>query len=506
VAIVLATDEFRAVAGLYPVKGDQPAMAVEYLEQTRVAPRIEVRAPAIATSKAGWVLALTSVASFMVALDTLVVTNALSTIRIDLGASIEALQWTANAYNLSFAALLLTGAALGDYLGRRRVMAIGLGLFTLASAAAALSPNIGFLIAARAVQGAGGAFVMPLAMALLSAAYAPEARAKALGLFGGFTGIALLLGPVIGGAIVQGLDWHWIFWLNVPIGVVTIGLVLSRIEESRGPRAGLDVLGVVLASSASLALVWGLARANSAGWNSPEIEGALAIGALLGVAFVGWELRVPAPMIPMRLFGSRAFSAGLVSATLFTAALYGTLFFIAQFLQTSQGYGPLGAGVRLLPWTATLFVVAPLAGRLVNRFGERPLIVLGLLAQAAGMAWIAQIATPEVDYLQLVLPMIIAGTGICLAMPAAQNAVLGAVAPHEIGKASGTYNMLRFLGGALGIAINASVFAAAGGFGSPQLFSSGFAAAVNVSALASFIAAGAGLFVPAMVARRASRR
>ena len=481
-------------------------MAVDYFERPSATHLEEVAAPreVAAPTKvaAGWVLALTSVASFMVALDTLVVSNALSTIRLDLNASIESLQWTANAYNLSFAALLMTGAALGDYFGRRRVLVAGLGLFTAASAAAALSPNIAFLIAARALQGAGGAFIMPLALALLSAAYPPEARAKALGLFSGLTGIALVGGPVVGGAIVQGIDWHWIFWLNVPIGIVTLVLVLNRIHESYGTRSGFDVPGLVLVSGAALGIVWGLARANSAGWSSAEVESALVVGLLLAVSFVVWETRARTPMIPMRLFGRPALSAGLLSAVLFTAALYGTLFFIAQFLQTGQGYGPLGAGVRLLPWTATLFFVAPVAGRLVNRFGERPLIVIGLVAQAIGMAWIARIALPEVAYADLILPFILAGAGVSMAMPAAQNAVISSVAPHEIGKASGTYNMLRFLGGAIGLAISASVFAAVGGFGSAQQFSAGFMAAVNVSAALSLLGACAGLFIPAISVRR----
>ncbi len=282
----------------------------------------------------------------------------------------------------------------------------------------------------------------------------------------------------------------------------TIALVLNRINESYGPRSGPDVPGVVLVSVASLAIVWGLTRANTSGWSSLEVESALAIGLVLVLAFVAWQIRAREPMIPMRLFRSRAFSAGLASAVLFTAALYGTLFFMAQFLQTSQGYGPLGAGVRLLPWTATLFFVAPVAGRLVNRFGERPLIAIGLFVQALGMAWIARIATPDVPYAELILPFVLTGAGISMAMPAAQNAVVSSVAPQEIGKASGTYNMLRFLGGAVGIAINATVFAAVGGFGSPQLFSAGFMTAINVSAILSLLGAGAGVLVPA---RRDSR-
>jgi EmrB/QacA subfamily drug resistance transporter len=443
-----------------------------------------------------WVLALTSVASFMVALDALVVSTALSTIRLDFGTTIEALEWTINAYNLSFAVLLLTGAALGDRFGRRRIFVVGLTVFTIASTACALAPNVSWLIAARAVQGAGGAMVMPLAMALLSAAFPPTERPRALGLFSGLTGLALLGGPVVGGAIVQGVAWHWIFWLNVPIGLVTIILARARIAESSGPTAALDSIGLVLASASALAAMWGLSRANVAGWTSLEVLAALAAGLVLGIAFVGWQLRTRQPMIPMRLFGSRAFSAANAACFLFTGALYGALFFNAQFLQTAQGFAPLAAGLRLLPWTATLFVFAPLAGRLVNRLGERPLIALGLVMQAVGMAWLGRIATPEMGFVELAVPLVLAGAGVSMAMPAAQNAVLSSVSPAEIGKASGTYNMLRFLGGAFGIALSGTVFTASGGFGSPQLFSAGFASALGASALLSFAAAIAGLLVP----------
>lgn len=449
-----------------------------------------------------WVLALTSVASFMVALDALVVSTALTTIRLDFGATIEALEWTINAYNLSFAVLLLTGAALGDRFGRRRIFVAGIALFTAASAMCALAPNINWLIAARALQGAGGAMVMPLAMALLSSAFPPAERAKALGLYSGLTGLAILGGPILGGAIVQAAEWHWIFWLNIPIGLVTIALVPGRIRESFGPRAALDSIGLVLASGASLAVAWGLARANAAAWTSPEVVSALAAGVVLGVGFVAWELRASQPMIPMRLFSSRAFSAANLACFLFTGALYGTLFFIAQFLQTAQGLGPLAAGVRLLPWTATLFFIAPVAGRLVNRVGERPLIVIGLVLQAIGMLWLGRVAAPETPFVELIAPFIITGAGISMAMPAAQNAVLSSVAPLEIGKASGTYNMLRFLGGAFGLALSASVFAAHGGFGSPESFSAGFVSAIGLSAALSIAGAAAGLLVARPLASR----
>jgi len=253
-----------------------------------------------------WVLALASLASLMVALDALVVATALSTIRVDLGASIEALQWTMNAYNLSFAVLLLTGAALGDRFGRQRMFVAGLSLFVAASAACALARSAGSLIAARAVQGAGAALVMPLVMALLSAAFPPQERGKALGIFSGLTGLALIAGLVVGGAVAEGIAWQWIFWINIPIGLIAIPLVRSRIPESFGPGTAIDMLGVVLVTGAALGLVWGFMRGNNVGWTSPEVVAALVGGFLLAIAFVIWELRADAPMLPMRLFRSRA--------------------------------------------------------------------------------------------------------------------------------------------------------------------------------------------------------
>ena len=451
-----------------------------------------------------WVMALTAVASFMVALDALVVTTALSTIRVDLSASIEALEWTVNAYNLSFAVLLLTGAALGDRFGRRRMFATGLALFVAASVACALAANVGWLIAVRALQGAGAALVMPLAMALLSSAFQGEQRGKALGIFSSVTGLALIAGPVLGGAIAQGLAWRWIFWINLPVGIVLIPLVMRRMRESFGAGAGLDVAGLVLVTAAALGVVWGLMRANSAGWTSVEVIAALAAGILAAVVFVAWERRAPAPMVPMRLFGASAFSSGVAVSFLFYASMYGALFFLPQFLQVAQGYGSFGVGLRLLPWTATLFVFAPIGGGLVNRLGERPLVVAGLVLQAIGMAWVALTATPGLAYINLVVPLILAGAGVSLAMPAAQNAVLSAVAPGEIGKASGTFNMARFLGGVFGVAVQVAAFAVTGSLNSPQAFSAGFASAIGLAAVLSFIAAVAGIWLPGRRAQPAA--
>jgi EmrB/QacA subfamily drug resistance transporter len=443
-----------------------------------------------------WVVILTGIGSLMAALDTLVVSTALSTIRVDLGASVEQLEWTVNAYNLSFAVLLMTGAALGDRYGRRKLFAIGLGIFAGASAAAALAPDAGTLIAARAVQGAGSALIMPLGLALLSAAFPADRRGAAIGIFSAITGLAVASGPLVGGAVVEGISWEWIFWINVPIGLLAIPLVLTRMRESHGPDAGLDIRGLALVTAGALGLVWGLVRGNQAGWASAEVIGSLAAGALLVAAFVASELRAPEPMLPMTFFRSRAFSAGNAAIFFTFASLFGAVFFFAQLLQTVLGYGPLDAGLRLLPWTATFMTVAPVAGALADRIGERPLMVGGLTLQAIGLAWVALIAEPGMSYAQLLVPFVVAGVGVSMAIPAAQNSVVGSVAADALGKAAGTNSMMRELGGVFGIALVVAIFAGAGGYASAQAFTDGFAPAMLVAAGLALAGAIAGLALP----------
>ena len=444
----------------------------------------------------GWVILLTGIGSLMAALDTLVVANALSTIRVDLGASVEALEWTVNAYNLSFAVLLITAAALGDRYGRRRLYAAGLGLFAVASALCALAPDAGSLIAARALQGAGAALVMPLGLALLSTAFPPAKRGAAIGIFSAITGISVALGPLVGGAVVEGLAWEWIFWLNVPIGLLAIPFVLTRMRESRGPDSALDLLGLALVTGGTLGVVWGLVRGNPQGWTSPEVVAAFVAGALLLAAFVGWELRAREPMLPLRLFRSRAFSASNAAMFFTFASLFSCVFFYAQFLQTGLGYGPLETGLRLVPWTATFITVAPLAGALADRIGERPLLVVGLTLQAAGMAWMALIAAPGVEYTSLLAPLIVGGIGVSMAIPAAQSSGLGSVEPGAIGKAAGTNSTMRELGGVFGIAVVVAVFAGAGSYASPAAFTDGFGPAIGVGALLALAGAAAALALP----------
>src|SRR5579885_2647313 len=394
-----------------------------------------------------WTFAITSVALFMVTLDNLVVTTALPVIRRDLRSGLSGLEWTVNAYTLTFAVLLLTGAALGDRFGRRRLFSIGLGIFTLASAAAALAPSIGALDAARAVQGLGGAIVMPLTLTILSAAVPPERRGLALGAWGGISGLAVALGPLVGGALVSGISWHWIFWLNVPIGLVLAPLAWRRLEETHGPARTLDLRGLALASAGLLGIVWGLVRGNEVGWGSTEIVAALTAGGLLLATFVAWERRAPAPMLPMRFFRNRTFALANVASLVMFFGMFGSIFLLAQFFQTVQGYSPLQSGLRILPWTAMPIFVAPIAGALSDRIGGHKLMGLGLALQAAGLAWIAAVSTPTTSYGSLVLPFVLSGAGMALFFAPVANVVLSSVRPEEEGQASGAQNAIRELGG-----------------------------------------------------------
>src|SRR5581483_8496349 len=344
-----------------------------------------------------WTFAITSVALFMVTLDNLVVTTAIPVIRRDLRSGLSGLEWTVNAYTLTFAVLLLTGAALGDRFGRRRLFSLGLGIFTVASAAAALAPSIGALDAARAVQGLGGAIVMPLTLTILSAAVPPERRGVFLGAWGGISGLAVAFGPLVGGAVVDGISWHWVFWLNVPVGIVLLALV-PRLRESTGPFGSVDLTGLVLASGGLFGIVWGLVRGNGVGWGSPEIVGAIGAGAAATAAFVAWELRTEHPMLPMSFFRNRAFSLANLASLLMSFGMFGSIFLLAQFFQTVQGYSPLGSGLRILPWTAMPMIVASIAGALSDRIPASRIIGTGLALQAAGLAWIAAVSTPAMPY------------------------------------------------------------------------------------------------------------
>jgi EmrB/QacA subfamily drug resistance transporter len=435
-----------------------------------------------AKTRSRWTLGLTSLAFFMVALDALVVTTALPAIGRDLHVGVSTLEWTVNAYGLTYAAGIVTAAGLGDHLGRRRVFAFGLALFTAASAACALAPTAALLLAARAVQGIGAAAVMPLSLTILTAAFPPERRGAVVGIWGAIGGLAVAGGPLIGGGITEGLDWHWIFWVNVPIGLAATALARARLAETRGPAAPLDLAGMALVTAGAAALVWGIVASAAA----PGVAG----GALL-CAFVAWERRSAAPMIPLRLFASRTFAAANATAFLMIATIMSSAFLIAQYFQLVLGDSPLQTGLRLLPWTAMPMLVAPLAGALSDRIGPRPLMAAGMLLQAAGLAWFVAEASATTAYGALVAPLMVAGVGISMAVPTTPAAAIGAVAPAEIGKASGTNTTLQRFGGVFGVAVATAVFSAHGHLGDPAGFVAGFRPALAVAAGLSLLGAAA---------------
>ena len=429
-----------------------------------------------------WTLAITSVALFMVVLDNLVVSTALPVIRVDLDATIEKLEWTVNAYTLTFAVFVLTGAALGDRFGRRRMFTLGIGLFTAASAAAALAPSMDALIAARAIQGIGGALVMPLTLTILSGAFPADRRGVALGLWGAIGGIAVAAGPLVGGLVIEGIAWQWIFWLNVPVGLALVPLARLRLRETHGPDKALDLVGLALVSGGLLGLVWGLINGNGHGWTSVTVLAALAGGIALLVAFVTWDLRTVEPMLPMRFFRNRAFAAGNAAALLMNFGMFGAIFLLTQFFQTAQGYSPLEAGLRVLPWTLMPMVVAPVAGALSDRIGGRTLMATGLALQALGLAWNAAVTDATVGYAALVGPFVISGIGMGMFFAPLANIVLGSVRPEEEGKASGANSAVREVGGVLGVAVLASVFSQTGGYATAETFVDGLVPATFIGA------------------------
>jgi EmrB/QacA subfamily drug resistance transporter len=427
-----------------------------------------------------WTLVLVCVGLFMVVLDNLVVNVALPSIHRDLGSSIQALEWTVNAYVLAYAVFLLTGAALGDRFGRKRLFVGAIALFTIASAAAAVAPTSGTLIAARVVQGLGAAVATPLTLTLLADAFPPERRGIALGIWSGISGVAVALGPLVGGAVIQAASWHWIFWINVPIGLVLVPLAARRLTESHGPAQHLDLRGLALASTGLFGIIYGLVRSQSQGWGSLEIVISLAAGAVLVLAFIVHELTTKEPMLPMSFFAKRGFAVtnGVSLAMYF--GMFGSIFFLSQYLQNVLHNTPLQAGVKLLAWTGATMVVSPLAGIFSERYGSRLFMAAGLALQAVALGWLASLASVSVSYTSLIGPFVLAGAGMSLVFAPAASAVLASVRTDQAGQASGATNAIRELGGVLGIAVLATVFTSHGGYVSSQAFVSGLKPALWV--------------------------
>lgn len=434
-------------------------------------------------ARLGWVLALTAVAFFMVVLDSVVVITALPRMQRDLHVSLSSLQWTINAYGIAFAAGIISAAALGDKIGRRKVFTFGLAMFTLASVACALAPNLPELIVARTAQGLGGAIVLPLSLTILTTAYPAERRGVIIGIYGGLAGAAVAMGPLIGGAITQGIDWHWVFWVNVPIGIVALVFSLRLLPETYGARERLDFVGVCLVTAGVVALVWALSRANDVGWSSVEVVGTLIAGAVLLVAFVAWEGRVREPMVPLRLFAARDFAFGNLTSFLMNGATFAAGYMVTEEFQLGRLDSPVGAGLRLLPFFATPMIVSPIAGALSDRVGRRPIMLAGLTLQAVGYIWVASRGSLSTSWIEIALALLVAGIGISMALPTVPTAVLSAVEPHQMGKASGVNYMATRFGAVFAIAIATTVFTRSGHFGTRAAITAGFKPALWVCSI-----------------------
>ncbi|GGL40621.1 DHA2 family efflux MFS transporter permease subunit [Planomonospora parontospora] len=451
--------------------------------------------PAYPKARQRWTLILASFASFMVGLDVLVVTTALPTLHEELGAGVSGLGWTVSAYELGFAAFILTGAALGDRFGRRALFVTGVGLFTLSSALCAMSGTIETLIAARALQGVGGGIAIALALAVIADATPPQERGAAFGVWGAISGVAVAAGPLVGGLIIQGFAWQWIFWLNVPVGVVLIVMSLMKIAETRGETRAVDLLGLVLSTLGVFGIAQALIRGGEVGWTSPAVLGGFVGGAVALVLFVIWETRTSSPMMPLSMFRNRSFTGGCLTSFVLAAALYGNGFVFAQYLQLAEGNDPLGVGIRLLPWVGLAIFISPIAGKMADSMGERPLVIVGLLLHGIGFLAIALMASAGTGYGPMIFPLLLAGIGVSIAFPTVASAVMRSVSPMEVGIAAGVSNTIRQVGAVFGVAAAAAVFTAAGGYGASERFVAGFTPATIVLAVITFAGVAAALII-----------
>ncbi|RDI45248.1 MFS transporter [Nocardia mexicana] len=410
------------------------------------------------SSRVLWALLATSIPMFMVALDNLVVTNALAEMADDFGARQSTLQWIVNGYLLSFAGLLLGGAALGDRFGRRRVFAGGILLFTVSSAVCAMAESVGMLLAARAVQGIGGAIILPVSLTLAVAAVSEKQRNMAIGVWGGVNGLGIALGPLAGGAVAEYLSWHWIFWINVPVGLLALPMVVYAIAESRGAERNIDGVGVVLVTGSVVSAVWGIVAAADHGWGGPRTVAGIAVAIVLFIIFLRYERHVAEPLVPLRMYRIRDFMLSNAASLAMHFGVFGSVFFLMQFLQGPMGFGPLEAGLSTLPWTAAPVLVVPLASLLIERVGGGALQACGYGLQSVALGWLALTIGPDMSYGVMVVPMALAGIGMGLAFAAIPATVLASVADSEHNKASGVNSTIREFGGALGIAVATPVF------------------------------------------------
>jgi EmrB/QacA subfamily drug resistance transporter len=441
-----------------------------------------------------WTFGIVTLALFMAMLDNLVVITALPTIRKSLGANVSDLEWTVNAYTLAFATLMMIGSALGDLYGRKRIFLIGVVVFTLGSAFSALSESATQLIMARALQGLGAAFLTPLTLTLLTRVFPAEQRAAAIGLWAGVSGLGLAIGPLVGGAVINGFPWNGIFWINVPIGLLVVALGWYQLEESWGERHALDLPGLVLAGGGLFGITFALIRGNALGWTSAAIATFLIGGVALLIAFVVRERMAEHPMLDLQLFRARGFSVANISGFLMSAGMFGSIFFLTLYVQEVLHATPLEAGLKTMPWTGTIMLVAPVAGIIAGRIGPRPVVVIGLLSQGSALLWLGLSTTVTTPYSQILPAFILGGIGMGLTFAPLSESVMSAVSGMRQGQASGAYNAIRELGGVFGVAVLGAVFQHLSS--TPASFMVGFHAATFAGAAIVFTGAAASILLP----------
>jgi EmrB/QacA subfamily drug resistance transporter len=442
-----------------------------------------------------WTLAAVAFGLFMIMLDNTVVNVALPSIERDLHITISQLEWIVTSYALVFAALLITGGKLADLLGRRKIFVVGLAVFTLSSLACGMAPNAGFLIGARAVQGVGAALMNPATLSIITATFPPRQRGQAIGIWAGVSALALAIGPLAGGLIVDNIGWNWIFFINVPVGV--LGIVVSQffITESRDTshEQSVDFPGLVTSAGALFALSYALIEGNQRGWSSAEILGLFAAAAVLLVAFLMLESRQRLPMLDLSLFKNSSFVGANVVALLVSLGMFGVFFFISLYVQNILGYSPTRSGAIFLPMTILIILIAPIAGKLSDRIGGRWLMGGGMTLLGISLLFYQRLGLHS-TFWTLLPSLVLGGIGMALTMSPMTSVAMGSVPVDKAGVGSGVLNSFRQMGGSLGIALMGAILAsylhaAPGTLLAKQQYVDGLHAALLVSAFIAFAAA-----------------
>jgi EmrB/QacA subfamily drug resistance transporter len=449
-----------------------------------------------AENRKWWTLAAVSFGLFMIMLDNTIVNVALPSIQSSLGLKISELEWVVTGYALTFGALMLTGGKLADLMGRRRIFVVGLLIFTLSSLACGLAGSAGVLIGARVVQGVGAALMNPATLSIITVTFPARQRGTAIGIWAGVSALALAIGPLVGGLIVERINWNWIFFINIPVGVVAILAAFMFIDESRDTshEQRPDVPGLLTSALGLFALSYALIEANNYGWSSARIVVAFAIAAVSLVAFVLLELRQRLPMLDLSLFRNRGFAGANAVMLLVGLAMFGVFFYVSLYVQQVLGYSPIQAGASFLPWTVLIILLAPQAGRLSDRIGPRPFVAGGMVVLAGSLFWFAQLGVSE-SFWKLLPGMLLGGIGMSAAMAPVTAAAMSSVRPDKAGVGSAVLNSMRQVGGSLGIAIMGAIVASgvssglAAGDSRPVAFVNGFHHALEVAAVIALVGA-----------------